>query len=596
MRVNIRGEHYRRAKYVVGAFVAFVAFMSAANAALAQMYVTPSSGAFPVGKTFNVVIRISSDQAANAAEGTLNFDPQHLRVQSLSGGGSIFNLNVQQPEFSNSAGTVRFAGVILNPGFSGAGGNLLTVTFKAVSEGSTRLSLSGASILANDGKGTDITGNLGGATYSVTEAAAATPQPEQPAETAASSSLLPDVTSPTHPDPTQWYANNNPEFKWPLPQGVDGVSYIVSPKPTANPGNESDGVASSVRFTGVADGASYFHIKFHTKSGWGPIRHFAFNADMNPPASFAVQRLDATDTTNPNPRLTFQTTDSASGVARYAMKIGDGDWFAVDAAPTDHPYTMPPQSPGSHEVLVDAVDHAGNSIRAALAVTVESITVPTITQYPARLQRSAPFVVSGLADPGVTVSVVAHRNTGRFGGIVFDDSVAGSAEAVTDSVGHWTVTMPALQDGGYTIHAAATDSRQAVSNPSDAVSIQIGYSIMERIGDFFRGFLSGWSWISVFAWLLLIFSILLIVVGLRQRRTHGRGTGTPGLKRSERASSDKLQELSDDINDELQLLSKVAKHRPLYPEEKYLRSKLMQYQRTIRVLQKSPGSRLAKTK
>lgn len=590
-QVNKRGESCRLARIVFGVFVACILWAASANAASAQLYVTPSAGSFEIGKSFKVVIRMSTEQAANAAEGTLRFDPLALQVQALSSAGGIFNLNVQQPEYSNSAGTVRFAGVILNPGFSGAGGNLLTITFKSIAKGQTGLSFGSGAILANDGKGTNILDGLGGATYSIVELKTM-PEPAAPAEQAPVGSLLPDVSSPTHPDQTLWYANNDPEFKWPLPQGVDGVSYLVSAKAAANPGNESDGIASSVRFTDVADGASYFHIKFHTKSGWGPIRHFAFNVDTHIPEPFKITRLDETDITNPNPKLSFVTTDAASGVARYAMKIGDGDWFAVDEAPADHPYTMPHQAPGIRDVVVEAIDRAGNSTRAVVAVTVESITSPIIVQYPARVPHGQTFQVSGTADPGVTVRVDAKRRFGRFGGIVFDDSVAASAEAPTDAVGRWSVLMPVMTDGGYRLQAVAIDKRLAVSNPSEPVTVQVGYGLFERLVEFFRG----WSWISMLAWLLLIISVFLIISGLRQRRSGGSALLKGGLKRNEKQAAGKLQELLDDIEDELLLLAKVAKHRPLYPEEKYLRSKLLQYQRTIRFLTKNPRSRLAKRK
>lgn len=591
--VNKRGEHHH-ARIFFGVVFAFALFAFSAQAASARLFVTPGSGTFTVGKNFSVVIRMATDQAANAAEGTLSFDPAYLQVQSLSGNGSIFNLNVQQPEFSNSAGTVRFAGVILNPGFTGASGNLLTITFRPVAKGTTAVSFSSGAILANDGKGTNITAGLSGATYTIGDAVA-TPKPSEPQASTpvAPSSLLPDVTSPTHPDQTIWYANNDPEFKWPLAQGVDGVSYLTSAKKDANPGNESDGVASSVKFTDVSDGASYFHIKFRTKAGWGPIAHFGFNVDTGLPEPFKITRLDETDTTNPNPILSFTTTDAASGILRYAMKIGDGDWFAVDGAPTDFPFKMPHQSPGTRVVIVEAIDRAGNSSRATLSVTVKSITVPVITQYPARVPSGQTFQVSGTADPGVTVSVAARRSVGRFGGFVYDDSIAGTGEAQTDAVGRWTISMPVLKDAGYNLVAVATDRRMAVSDPSAPVSVRVGFGFIERMFEFFRAFPYGWSWISILAWLLLILAIILIVTGLRQRASRGI---VGGLKRNEKKASDKLQELLEDINDELLLLAKVSKHRPLYPEEKYLRSKLLQYQRTIRFLVKNPRSRLAKRK
>jgi hypothetical protein len=592
------GNLFRIARILGVVLSIYSAIVCAESVSAASLYISPASGRFPVGQTFKVVLRINTaGQAVNASEGTVSFDPSKLQIVSLTSTGSIFNMNVQEPEYSNSNGTIRFAGVILNPGYTGTSGGLLTITFRPTKVGDVDLGYSSGAALANDGQGTNVTAGLSGATYTIIPASEQPAQtPQSTPATAAAGSLLPDVSSPTHPDQSVWYANNDPEFKWPLPQGVDGVSYLVSAKSDANPGNESDGIASSVKFTDVADGASYFHIKFHTRSGWGPIRHFSFNVDTGIPETFTIVRLDEADPTNPNPKLSFVTTDKASGIARYVMKIGDGDWFAVDGAPTDHPYSMPHQAPGDRDVVVEAVDRAGNGTRSSLAVSVKSITVPVITQYPSRVPHGEGFQVSGTADPGVTVRVEARPQGGRFGGFMSSDVVAGTVDVPSDAVGHWTAPIPVLKDAVYRLRAVSIDRRLAVSDPSLPVVVRVGYGFIERMFEFFRAFPFGWSWISIIAWLLVIISIVLIITGLRQRFSGRDSMLIGGLKKRERQSANKLQELLDDINDELLLLIKVARHRPLYPEEKYLKSKLLQYQRTIRFLVKSPRSHLAKRK
>ena len=65
----------------------------------------------------------------NAASGVISFPADKLEVVSLSKTGSVFTLWVQEPSFSNSAGTINFEGIVLNPGFIGAAGKTPTIKF-----------------------------------------------------------------------------------------------------------------------------------------------------------------------------------------------------------------------------------------------------------------------------------------------------------------------------------------------------------------------------------------------------------------------------------------------------------------------------------
>ncbi|MCX6712432.1 MAG: hypothetical protein NT041_01940, partial [Candidatus Vogelbacteria bacterium] len=81
--------------------------------------------------------------------------------------GSIVNLWVQEPAFSNTSGKVSFEGAILNPGFTGGSGRVLSVSFRAKKAGTAILSFSAGSILANDGAGTSILKTLGKTSFAI---------------------------------------------------------------------------------------------------------------------------------------------------------------------------------------------------------------------------------------------------------------------------------------------------------------------------------------------------------------------------------------------------------------------------------------------
>lgn len=160
--MNIRGR--------TGAAVAVVCAVLAtpAIAQAASLFVAPERGTLTVDVPFEVTIRMNSQWVSvNAAQGVLTFNPEELQVDTVSTDGSIFNLNVQRPDYSNTEGTVDFAGVILNPGYAGPSGTLLTVTFHPVRTGAATIALLSGSVLANDGQGTEVLSDAKGAVYFV---------------------------------------------------------------------------------------------------------------------------------------------------------------------------------------------------------------------------------------------------------------------------------------------------------------------------------------------------------------------------------------------------------------------------------------------
>jgi len=54
------------------------------------------------------------------------------------------------------------------------------------------------------------------------------------------------------------------------------------------------------------------------------------------------------------------------------------------------------------------------------------------------------------------------------------------------------------------------------------------------------------------------------------------------LRTDEAAMSAKPENLKGNIQKELKLLRKIAKQRTLYPEEKYLKDRLTQYQKSLK--------------
>lgn len=155
--------------------VAILFLFAPYGADAATLYLSPSSGSYVSGKAFTVNVYVASPgEAMNAVSATIGVDSSKFSVVSASSVGSVVNFWVQQPAVSGS--TISFEGVVLNPGYQGSGAKVASFVLMPKGTGSGSVSFSSASVLANDGQGTNILDSTTGGTYSVQEAVVETPR------------------------------------------------------------------------------------------------------------------------------------------------------------------------------------------------------------------------------------------------------------------------------------------------------------------------------------------------------------------------------------------------------------------------------------
>jgi large-conductance mechanosensitive channel len=144
--------------------------------AQANLFISPANGAYKIGEAFSILINANTGgQAINAATAQINFDNTRLEITEIGYSRSIFTLWTEEPVFSNVAGTVRFSGGLPNPGFTGASGAILRINFKPKASGQAAVVFSSGAVLANDGKGTNITDSLKGALFNIVAATPSAP-------------------------------------------------------------------------------------------------------------------------------------------------------------------------------------------------------------------------------------------------------------------------------------------------------------------------------------------------------------------------------------------------------------------------------------
>lgn len=316
----------------------------------ASLYLSPASGTFFVGSTFDVSVFVNTgDEDINAVEVNLKFDPTELQVASPTAGKSFIEVWVSQPTFSNTKGTMSFIGGLPSPGINTSAGLVSTVTLRAISPGETSiLFLDSSKVLRNDPEGTNILTSLGRGVYTIL-----IPPPEGP-----------KVFSPTHPDQNKWYKNNNPTFSWEKEEGVTDFSFSLDQDPTGVPDNISEGDYTSVSYSEVKDGILYFHVKAKKAEVWGGTSHYLVRIDTTPPAAFTPTVEPSPETTERKPLVSFITTDALSGMNYYQLKYIDmtpgreeevGFFIEVSS-----PYRLPSLEIGEYLVVVRAYDVAGN--------------------------------------------------------------------------------------------------------------------------------------------------------------------------------------------------------------------------------------------
>lgn len=122
----------------------------------AALSLTPAQGTYEEGNEFAVEMLLSSSDPINAVGATLLYDRAMLEVLDVHTKNSIVSLWVLEPRNDEDIGAITFSGgITTRSGFSGTG-NIVSVLFRARAPGETRVKIIGASVLAHDGRGTDI--------------------------------------------------------------------------------------------------------------------------------------------------------------------------------------------------------------------------------------------------------------------------------------------------------------------------------------------------------------------------------------------------------------------------------------------------------
>lgn len=441
----------------------------------ATLNLSPATGVYGSGSTFTVRVAVDTKGAAvNAADATLTFDNKTLQVVSVSRSTSIFNLWTTEPTYSNSGGTISFSGGTPT-GYTGGSGTVMTITFRTLGSGQARVNFGSGSVLAADGRGTNVLSSMGSGAYTIS-AASETPAPETIVEYVppANTPAAPMITSPTHPDPAGWSKEAKAVLKWTLPGDVSAVRTALDESPTAIPTKVYDTPIREITLADLADGVSYFHIQFKNAEGWGRVAHYRLGVDTKAPEGIVLSLAPDSNPANPTQIIVASSSDMAGSPIKTFMVQLNG------AAPVEYKneagkneFKLENLTPGHQTLVVEVIDAAGNSTVATFSFTVESFEAPRFTSVPAEISSGVIPVFLGTTRPKATVFVTLTKA----------NQEPTVYEVTSDESGAFRfIPNGELSDGVYTLTASAKDEFGAQSGVSEAVQFVVQPMGLLRIG------------------------------------------------------------------------------------------------------------------
>ncbi len=212
---------YMRIQLGILSVLSLCLFVGATQAHAAVFSAHVSKTQVEVGATTTVSIGVNTSEAVNAVSGTLNI-PDGFSIQSISYSPSIVDIWTTKP--SRSGQEISFEGIILNPGYTGSFGSLFSFVLRGKSESTAPITYERASLLANDGKATNITGSLSNISIAVVPKSA--PAPTTPTPTPVQK-VQPAASHVPEPTPSGSTALLEPYLTSPLPEAVSTADSLV---------------------------------------------------------------------------------------------------------------------------------------------------------------------------------------------------------------------------------------------------------------------------------------------------------------------------------------------------------------------------------
>lgn len=540
-----------------------VTLFSISRAHASDLVISPSTGTYQVGKNFSVSIVLTNNQEAiNAVSAVATFSSDTLDVVSISKSNSILTMWAEEPTFSNSSSKITMDGIVLNPGFSGSQGKVLTITFRAKKKGTGNVLLNAGSILANDGGATDIIGRLGSGTFLIVDPPAANEIKGLDTAGNENGDATPNITSASYPDSTKWYSTRDAIFSWKLPNTVTAVRTVYSNKEASIPNKTYTPPISEKAFTVDSDGIFYMYAQFKDASGWGDVSRYTFQIDTVKPVIDEVSMVNGPVTRSLTPSIRVLAHDDLSGLGTVVIRV-DNNATTSYTITSDNVYKLTPQFSGKHTALVSVYDKAGNKTDTTIEYTIDTLQAPIIDNYTKRIEYGSPVTITGSTYPNTITEITLTDS---------DNEIYKQTTTSNESGAFSLVWGSKLIAGVYEMKARVIDPSGALSPQTEVKTITIENIPLIRFGVFIM------NWLSLI--LLCIVSVICVLATLWYAFLQFRRFRRK-IKRALREVEDTLlvnvTSLRKDVEEFQTILIKAEKKRELTKEEKAILKKFKKH-------------------
>jgi hypothetical protein len=284
--------------------------------------------------------------------------------------------------------------------------------------------------------------------------------------------MPPNAFTPTA-NPSSWTTNTQPEITFSTTDATSGVDHYEVKVDSGTFSTQT----SPYTLPSQMDGTHIVTVRAYDQAGNYQEGTVNVYIDTTPPNAFSLTANPSSWTTNTQPEIMFSTTDATSGVDHYEVKVDSGT-FSTQTSP----YTLSPQTEGTHIVIVRAYDLAGNYREETVNVYIDTLppnaftptanpsswttnTQPMISfsttdgtsgidYYEVKVDsgsfstKTSPYTLSPQTDGMHTVTVRAYDKAGNYqdGTVdVFIDTTPPNAFTPTANPSSWTTnTQPMI--------------------------------------------------------------------------------------------------------------------------------------------------------
>ncbi|MFF4535025.1 hypothetical protein [Streptomyces aureus] len=257
-------------------------------------------------------------------------------------------------------------------------------------------------------------------------------------------SMLPAVSSATHPDQTAAYQATGFKATWKTDATAASYSYSVDSSAATVPDTTADSTAAAYNGTVSGDGTWYLHVRASNPAGtWGPTAHYRFTVDTAAPTAPTVSSPDFPEDAwagDEGDTGVFTLASTDKDLARFAYTLDGGTAATVTASQAATAIELTVPTAGSHKLTVTATDRAGNtSVPTAYTfhVGAAGLTAPLNGE---EIGHSVTLEAAGPADLASVTFQYRHSDTGSWWDI--------PASAVTFTSNGSAVVWPVAMNAG----------------------------------------------------------------------------------------------------------------------------------------------------